>query len=397
MLRLKRFLFIIYAIVAAGVFIGAVVSPQFRARTNASAPLRDALLPPPEPIVVSVLYSTEKDAWLKDVITAFQSGHPTLNGHPVQIALQQMGSREIYLAVLDGTEQPTLISPASSLQTSILEDLSTRKFGNPIVRAADCQSVVKTPLVLVAWKERADVLWGATPPADVWKKLHDALLDPKGWEAYNHPEWGYLKFGHTDPLKSNSGFMTILLMAYDYFGTTSGLTSQQILSDAGFRQWFTEIEGTISKFGDSTGTYMKDMVAYGPSVYDLTAVYESSAIEQAANALGRYGELRVYYPPATIVSDHPFCVLKADWVKPDQAQAAQQFVDYLLSQPAQEKALLKYGFRPTDPAIALDQPASPFQQFAANGLTINLPPQIDLPSGDALNTLLDFWSRNVSK
>ena len=397
MLRLKRFLFIVYAIVAAGVFIGAVVSPQFRARTNASAPLRDALLPPPEPIVVSVLYSTEKDAWLKDVITAFQSGHPTLNGHPVQMALKQMGSREIYLAVLDGTEQPTLISPASSLQTSILEDLSTRKFGNPIVRAADCQSVVKTPLVLVAWKERADVLWGNTPPADVWKKLHDALLDPKGWEAYNHPEWGYLKFGHTDPLKSNSGFMTILLMAYDYFGTTSGLTSQQILSDAGFRQWFTEIEGTISKFGDSTGTYMKDMVAYGPSVYDLTAVYESSAIEQAANALGRYGELRVYYPPATIVSDHPFCVLKADWVKPDQAQAAQQFVDYLLSQPAQEKALLKYGFRPTDPAIALDQPASPFQQFAANGLTINLPPQIDLPSGDALNTLLDFWSRNVPK
>jgi len=397
MLRLKRFLFIIYAIVAAGVFLGAVVSPQFRARTNASAPLRDALLPPPEPIVVSVLYSTEKDAWLKDVIATYQSGHPTLNGHPIQIALKQMGSREIYLAVLDGTEQPTLISPASSLQTSILEDLSTRKLGNPIVRAADCQSVVKTPLVLVAWKERADVLWGATPPADVWKKLHDALLDPKGWEAYNHPEWGYIKFGHTDPLKSNSGFMTILLMAYDYFGTTSGLTSQQILADAGFRQWFTEIEGTISKFGDSTGTYMKDMVAYGPSVYDLTAVYESSAIEQAANARGRYGELHVYYPPATIMSDHPFCVLKADWVRPDQAQAAQQFVDYLLSQPAQEKALLKYGFRPTDPAIALDQPASPFQQFAANGLTINLPPQIDLPSGDALNTLLDFWSRNVSK
>ena len=103
MLRLKRFLFIIYAIVAAGVFIGAVVSPQFRARTNASAPLRDALLPPPEPIVVSVLYSTEKDAWLKDVIATYQSGHPTLNGHPIQIALKQMGSREIYLAVLDGT------------------------------------------------------------------------------------------------------------------------------------------------------------------------------------------------------------------------------------------------------------------------------------------------------
>ena len=239
---LKRFLFTIYVIVAVGIFIGGLISPDFRARSNASAPLRDALLPPPAPIVVSVLYSTEKDAWLKDVIVDFQNSQPLVNGHPIELQLKQMGSREIYLAVLDGTEQPALISPASNLQISILQELSTRKSGTPIVRSSDCRSVVKTPLALVAWKERADVLWGAAPPPDVWKKLHDALIDPNGWAAYQHPDWGYLKFGHTDPLKSNSGFMTILLMAYDYFGKTGGLSSQEILSDAGFRQWFTEIE-----------------------------------------------------------------------------------------------------------------------------------------------------------
>ena len=115
---------------------------------------------------------------------------------------------------------------------------------------------------------------------------------------------------------------------------------------------------------------MKDMIAYGPSVYDFIAVYESAAIEQVPNALGRYGDLRVYYPPATIMSDHPFCVLNADWVKPDQAKAAQVFVDYLLSKPAQEKALLTYGFRPVDPAITLDRPDSPFVRYTANGLSI---------------------------
>ena len=397
---LKRFLFVTYAIVAIGVFVGALISPEFRVRVNARAPLRDALLPPTPPIVVTLLYSTEKDAWLKEVTADFQSTVPLIDGHPIQIVAKQMGSRELYLAVLDGTEKPVLISPASSLQISILQELSARKFGTPLVQAVgseSCRSVVRTPLALVAWKERADVLWGNTPPPDVWKRLHDDLIDPKGWAAYNHPEWGYIKFGHTDPLKSNSGFMAILLMAYDYFGKTSGLTSQDILSNAGFRQWFTEIEGTISKFGDSTGTYMKDMIAYGPSVYDLTAVYESTAIEQATNAIGRYGELHVYYPPATIVSDHPFCTLTADWVKPEQTRAAQKFVDYLLSSAAQTKALLTYGFRPVDPAVALDQPNSPFNRYAANGLTVNLPPQIDLPSGDTLNTLLDFWSRNVQK
>jgi ABC-type Fe3+ transport system substrate-binding protein len=347
-----------------------------------------------------LVYSTEKEAWLTDALERFSKAGIRYQGRPIEVKTHSSGSRELYLDILNGLSQPDIISPASSLQIAILEDLSASKFGHSIVNQKDsslCRSAFNSPLVLVAWKERADVLWGANPPPDVWQKLHDALIDPKGWEAYQWPIWGYVKFGHTDPLKSNSGFMTILLMAYDYFGKTGGLSSQDILSDAGFRQWFTDIESTIGRFGDSTGTYMKDMVAYGPSVYDIVAVYEATAIEQVPNALGRYGELRVYYPPATIMSDHPFCVLNADWVKPDQAKAAQVFVDYLLSKPAQETALLKYGFRPVDPAITLDRPDSPFVRYTANGLAINLPPQIDLPDGDTLNTLLDFWSRNVQK
>jgi hypothetical protein len=139
------------------------------------------------------------------------------------------------------------------------------------------------------------------------------------------------------------------------------------------------------------------MVAFGPSKYDMIAVYESTAIEEAPNAANRYGQLRVYYPPATLWSDHPFCVLKADWVTPDHAQAAKLLIDYLASSPAQTTALLKYGFRPTLTSVSLSQPGSPFQQFAANGLMNDVPPLVQLPPGNVLNTLLDFWSRNVKR
>ncbi len=270
--------------------------------------------------------------------------------------------------MLNGTEKPDLISPAGSLQISILQDQSVNQFGHAVVNPADtstCRSVLRTPLVVVAWRERADVLWGDNPNHQMWKRLHDALLDPKGWETYGHPDWGYIKFGQTNPLKSNSGFMTILLMAYGYFGKTSGLTSQDIL-DSGYQSGY-RMEGTISDFGESTGTYMQEMVAYGPSKFDMIAVYEASAIEQADNAVGRYGELRVYYPPATVISDHPFCVLNADWVTPEKQRAAKIFIDYLTSTPIQQLALLKYGFRPGDPSIALDQPGSPFNRYAAMG------------------------------
>jgi ABC-type Fe3+ transport system substrate-binding protein len=189
--------------------------------------------------------------------------------------------------------------------------------------------------------------------------------------------------------------MTILLMTYDFYGRTSGLQAGDILGNEEFRVWFSDLERTITQFEYSTGPLMEKMVAYGPSMYDLIAVYEATAIEQAENAIGRYGELRVFYPPATIWSDHPFCILDAEWVSEAQRQAGQAFIAHLLSFPMQEAAMLEHGFRPVDPAVALDQPGSPFTVYAANGLRSDLSqlPVVEVPEGGVLNSLLEFWSR----
>jgi Ca-activated chloride channel family protein len=95
------------------------------------------------------------------------------------------------------------------------------------------------------------------------------------------------------------------------------------------------------------------------------------------------------------MSDHPFCVLQAEWVAPEEAQAAQMFVDYLTGREMQELALLRYGFRPVDVGVPLDQPGSPLLRFADNGLRLELPPEVEVPPGSVLNTLLDFWGRSV--
>jgi hypothetical protein len=393
---ISKILFLLYLLLTIGVLVAAVVVPQVRAL--AYAPLRDLILPPPEPIVISVLYSTEKAEWMSTAVERFQDTNPRLEGHPIELELEKMGSREMYLAVLDGAQQPDLISPASSLQIALLEDLSASKFGRPVVdpkNAQMCRPALETPLVLVAWKERASVLWGDDPNSHMWLRLHEAVT-AETWDTYGHPEWGYIKFGQTDPLRSNSGFQTLLLMTYNYFDKTSGLTSKDVL-DPDYQEWYAEFGRSVADFGDSTGTFMQEIVAYGPSLYDLVAVYESTAIEQAENAVGRYGELQVYYPPATHLSDHPFCVLQADWVTPQEARAAQMFVDFLTSREMQSSALLQHGFRPVDRGIPLDQAGSPFQRYAANGLRLDLPPEVETPPGNVLNTLLDFWTRNVER
>jgi Ca-activated chloride channel family protein len=394
--RINKIIFLLYLLLATGVLVAVFAAPQVRA--FAYAPLRDLIIPPPEPIVVSVLYSTEKAEWMATAVERFRTTNPRLEGHPIKLELKKMGSREMYLDVLDGAEQPDLISPASSLQISLLEDLSASKFGRPVVDSQNtetCHPLLETPLVLVAWKERADVLWGDNPNSHLWLRLHEAVTS-ETWDSYGHPEWGYIKFGQTDPLRSNSGFQTLLLMTYNYFEKDTGLSGGDVL-DPGYQAWYTEFGRNVAKFGDSTGTFMEEIVAYGPSLYDLVAVYESTAIEQAENAMGRYGELQVYYPPVTHLSDHPFCVLQAEWVTPQEARAAQMFVDFLMGPEMQELALLQHGFRPVDRDISLDQAGSPFQRYAANGLRIDLPAEVETPPGSVLNTLLDFWTRNVER
>ena len=398
--RTNWFLLALFILLTGGVFTAALISPSFR--SIAYAPLREIILPPPKPVTISLLYSTEKDAWLKNTVQAYTATHPKVDGHPVQIKLEAMGSWEINAALLDGSRQPDLISPASSMQIVALQDSSTSQFGRALVNPSDkttCRSVLKTPLVIVAWQERANALWGSAQPGpEMWRNLHDALVDPKGWAAYGHADWGYIKFGHTNVLTSNSGFMTIVLMTYGYFDKTSGLTASDILTNADYQAWFLQTEGLISQFESSTGPLMQKMIAYGPSTYDMVAVYEATAIEQADNAVGRYGNLQVYYPPATLWSDHPFCLVNADWVSPSQASAARSFLDYLTSRPAQEAAL-EYGFRPVDATIPLNQTNSPLVRYAANGFITDLSrlPSVEVPAGNVLNTLRDFWSRNVKR
>lgn len=403
---LNGFILGFYLVLSLGVFAAAVAFPTFRANGWLSyAPVRELILPPPAPVELNLLYSTEKEAWLQEIIARMAQENVTVDGRPIQVNLEKLGSREIVLAVINGEAQPDLISPASSLQLAILEDLSASKFGAPVVNPADtatCRPVLRTPLVLAAWKERAEVLWGDNPNGGMWQRMHDALVSAQGWEALGRPEWGFIKYGQTDPLKSNSGFMAVLLMTYGYFGKTSGLTGEDLLGDSNFQRWFTEFQASaVTPFAQSTGPLMQDMITIGPSRYDFVAVYEATAIEQAENAVGRYGELRIYYPPATVVSDHPFCALKATtatpWVTPEKTRAIQVFLDYLTAQPAQELALLKHGYRPVNPAVSLNMPGSPLNQYATNGFRTDLPPEVAVPPGSVLNILLDLWSRVTNR
>ncbi len=345
-------------------------------------------------VEISLEYSTEKKDWLEAAVAQFSAANPA-----IRVKLIGKGSLESSQAILDGSDKPVLWSPADSLVANLLASdwqtkTSTELF--PIQGEAGPQPLLLTPLVFVVWEDRANVLRVASGGQLSWKTIHDAVSSPKGWPALGgKPGWGFVKLGHTDPNRSNSGMQAIVLMAFEYFNVTTGLTVDQML-DPKFQAFVNEIEAGVPHFESSTGTFMTEMIRFGPSKYDIALVYESLAVSQLENAQGRWGSLHIYYPLTTIWSDHPVVILNGPWVTPAQHAAAAKLIAFLRSAPVQATAL-RFGFRPADPAVPIKTADgnNPFIKMSQFGLSLELPPAARPPDGPVIRNLLMMWSRVV--
>jgi ABC-type Fe3+ transport system substrate-binding protein len=344
---------------------------------------------------LDVLYGTEKERWLKTAVEEYAKRRPE-----VAVELRGLGTIESVRAIADGREKPTVWAPADEVALNLLDAEWALKTGQPLVERSEeraPQPLVLTPLVMIAWEERARALAAATggDPTD-WRAIHALATNPKGWLGVGAPaEWGYVKPGHTAPNASNSGLQTLILMAYGYHQKRSGLRPADVLHE-GFQAWLREIETAVSRFGSSSGTYMREMVLYGPSKYDIIWNYENVAISEMAAAQGRWGNLAVYYPKPTLWSNHPFVLLKGDWVSPEQAAAALELRAFLLTPEVQARAL-EFGFRPANPEVKVvtEDPQNPWNRLKPFGVRLEVPAVVEPPAGEVTRLLVETWRRVV--
>lgn len=380
--------------VASGVALSAYAAhryglfDRFRAQPGPAAT-------PAARVRVPVLFGTEKERWLRAAVDEFQKRRPEIG-----VDLKGLGTIDSVRAVAEGREKPVVWSPADEVALNLLDHEWAAAHGAPIVdrsEGAAPDPLVLTPLVMITWEDRAKALAaaGKGDPTD-WQVVHALATDPRGWLGLQSPaEWGFVKPGHTAPSASNSGLQTLILMAYGYHKKRTGLVPADIL-DPAFQKWMREVETAVGKFGASSGTYMRDMVLYGPSKYDLVWNYESVAIAEMGAAQGRWGNLAVFYPKPTLWSNHPFAVLKADWVSDEQRAAARDLRAFLLSPEVQARAL-EFGFRPANPEVKLvsTDPQSPWNRLKPFGVRLDVPAVAETPSGEVTRLLLETWRRTV--
>lgn len=366
-----------------------------------------------QPVEVVLWYGTEKRLWLEEAARRFEASGATANGRPIELTLVGLGSREIATRVAaqdwGGDPRPTAVSPASSVWIEQLRsDWATRNGGAII--SGEPAPLVLTPLVAVAWQERSRLLW-PDDGADFWGELGAGVAAEGGWadvaaargfgpgtaEHRRAESWGFVKFGHTSPLTSNSGAQTLTLLAYAYHGKTAGLTAADI-ADPAFQDWLEVVERSSLDFGESTGDLMTSMVQFGPSRYDIVMVYENLAIESVRAAEERWGQpVRVYYPPATMVSDHPYAVLGDPLTSADERAAAAAFRAFLLSEPVQRLAL-QSGFRPAlgQVSVAADSADNPFSRLGSYGVRVELGEQVATPPAEVTAALIELWERWIA-
>jgi len=339
---------------------------------------------------IGVAYGTEKQRWFEWAVGEFQHARP---GRGVRVQLLPMGSLEGAQGVLNGDQRINVWSPASSLyKASFVADWTLKHSKSPILRE---ETLALTPMVFVFWDERYQA-FTKKYPAPSFRTVAQALDEKSGWDAIaSRPEWGLFKFGHTNPAQSNSGLMTLVLMALDYHQKCRGLEMKDIL-DAGFQDWVRRIERSVTGMSNSTGNMMRDMVLKGPSSFDAVFVYESVAIDYLKNAEGRWGQLRIVYPRLNMWSDNPYYVLDAPWSSDAQKDAAGRFLDFLMSPRVQQESLA-HGFRPGNPTVSIKAPDSPFVQYSGAGIRVDLNTSCEPPDAAVISNLLVGWQRSVGR
>jgi serine/threonine protein kinase len=352
---------------------------------------------------IQVLFtcSTEKVDWMTAAVHAFHQSNATLGNKTIQIELDLRGSLDAQQKLLSGTIQPTIWSPASFLELNQLNSAWEQAHaGKDIVSlSGDLQpkQLVFSPLVFAVWQDRAEVLLRSYASID-WPSIHDALKLSSWANIGGQSTWGPVKFGHTRPDKSNSGLLAITLLAYSFFKEQRELTVQQI-DNPQFSSYFNDIEGAVSAFGRSSGTFLTNVVIpLGPPEFDLIATYENLILTNNKTAMAvQHQPLQLFYPSLNIVSDHPFAILQGNWVTPEQQMAARTFRDFLLAAPQQRLALAT-GFRPANVNVHItdNAPGNVFLQQSPYHITpkLDIEPLAQVPTSAAINELIKQWKLN---
>ncbi|RMF36451.1 MAG: VWA domain-containing protein [Chloroflexi bacterium] len=350
---------------------------------------------PRDAVVVSIQSSNTKQDWMNQVVESFNAAGYTVEGRPIVVTVEHVGSGSSMQAILDGEVQPVVWSPGSDLWVTRINQAWEDRTGRRLI-TEDCPATLRLPLGIAMWRPMAEALGWPDKPIG-WNDIAALANAPEGWAAYGHPEWGQFKFGHGHPEHSNSGMLSIVAEVYAAAGTTEGLTAEMVKSPEVVES-MRAVERRVFHYGKKDTDILLRMTQRGPEYLHAVTSYEANVIkwnrDHAAEL--RFPLVTIYPSNGTFWVENPYCILdNADWVSEEQKEAAAIFRDYLLS-PEQQARAVDWGLRPADPNVSLHAPID-LEHGAIPSITMNEVPHLAYPSDTIVGHILDVWHQVKKK
>jgi len=221
-------------------------------------------------------------------------------------------------------------------------------------------SLARTPTVIAMPRQLAEAAQMTNTPV-TWRQIVDKLSSSKGWQMYNHPEWGAFKVGLSDPQDSTPGLLALMAISdTDDDGEVSPAEQGALL----------DLKKVIAVKTTSTDDILTGIRAATDkgTTSGLTYVSAFPALEQdvlAYNLAQPKLPLVAIYPQDGIAeADFPYLVLNADWSNQSRKDVANAFGRYVRG-AAGKAAFQAAGFRDSN---RLPGPT----MTAANGVTEKL-------------------------
>jgi len=301
-----------------------------------------------ETVQVTIASSVTKKKWLEAAAKEFAAQNiKTKSGKLIGIDINGVLSGDSMLQILSRKLQPAVWSPGEDSWVGQFHDRWSEQYRRPSM-TQPCKPTIYTPAGLAMWRPMAEAL-GWPGKSVSWKTIIDLAGDPQGWARYGHPEWGKLKLGHTHPKYSSAGLLFLTSVVYGITGQTNGLKAAQVYEPR-VEQALSALAQNTSKYGMVTTDLFNLMAQHGPDYLHAVAAFEEGVVRFN---LEHGQELRwplafVFPSEGTFWSNHPYCILDGtEWVSQEQAEAARQFLDFLLAKEQQSLAV-QYMLRPLD-------------------------------------------------
>ena len=272
--------------------------------------------------------------------------------------------------VKPGYSDPTVVTPSSAHWLVTVNHQVERD----VVDLGAARSIVRPVIGIVTYEEMARCLgW---PEKELgYADILALRADPQGWTKYPcaSPLWGPKPLvAFTDPTTSSTG-RSLLLGLYSIAADKAPeeLTIDDV-NDPAVAGYVRQFQGLVDHYLIGTtvlNTKIHQGHRYGHFFImpedNLIHLYEGTerafinGIKVQAPRIAPGSMVMIYPKEGSMPRSNCACIVQADWVTPEQVEAAQQWIDFLL-EDAQQRGFMAAGFRPggdiplTDPSSKIN-------------------------------------------